>query len=74
MPADAEAVGAIGRPASELDTPACVLDLDALEHNIELMAARCRSTGRAAVEPLLSGPRYRDSPILYHIVQPFAAS
>ena len=35
----------LGQPASMLDTPALVLDLDALDRNIERMAAFARRTG-----------------------------
>lgn len=38
----------VGQPGSrqELDTPALLIDLDALEANIEAMAAHCRTTGQ----------------------------
>ncbi len=41
--------GLIGVPGSRwrLNTPALVLDLDALERNIDAMAAHCRTTGQA---------------------------
>ena len=35
------------RTPQELDTPALLLDLDALEHNARLMAARCAASGVA---------------------------
>ena len=37
----------IGLPVSELDTPALLLDLDRLEHNIDLMAGHFRERGVA---------------------------
>lgn len=39
--------GLIGKPGSRarLATPALVLDLDAFEHNVALMAAHCRASG-----------------------------
>lgn len=49
MPADKSPnQGLIGVPGSrwQLNTPALVLDLDALERNIEAMAAHCRTTGQ----------------------------
>ena len=38
----------VGQPGSrqELDTPALLIELDALEANIEAMAAHCRTTGQ----------------------------
>lgn len=38
---------AIGLPVEQLDTPALLVDLDALDHNAELMASRCREAGLA---------------------------
>ena len=35
----------VGRPLSEIDTPALVVDLDALEHNIKTMAADITARG-----------------------------
>ena len=37
----------IGLPVSELDTPALLLDLDRLQHNIDLMAAHFKERGVA---------------------------
>jgi D-serine deaminase-like pyridoxal phosphate-dependent protein len=37
----------IGLPVSELDTPALLLDLDRLQHNIDLMAAHFKARGVA---------------------------
>ena len=38
---------AVGLPVELLDTPALLVDLDALEHNAGLMASRCRDAGIA---------------------------
>ena len=35
----------VGRPLSEVDTPALILDLDALEHNIQTMATDIAARG-----------------------------
>jgi D-serine deaminase-like pyridoxal phosphate-dependent protein len=40
-------LSAIGLPLDQLDTPALLLDLEALDHNIETMAARFRANGVA---------------------------
>ena len=37
----------VGRGVTELDTPALLVDLDALEHNASLMARRCAEAGLA---------------------------
>ena len=37
----------IGLPVSELDTPALLLDLDRLQHNIDLMAGHFKDRGVA---------------------------
>ena len=33
----------LGTPKEELDTPSFIIDLDAMENNIEKMASYCRS-------------------------------
>lgn len=38
---------AVGLPVEQLDTPALLVDLDALDHNAGLMASRCREAGIA---------------------------
>lgn len=38
---------AVGLPVEQLDTPALLVDLDALEHNAGLMSSRCRDAGIA---------------------------
>ena len=38
----------IGMPVSEMDTPALLLDLDRLQHNITMMAGHFRSAGAVA--------------------------
>jgi len=45
MTSTAPAHESIGRPVSELDTPALWVDLDALEHNIATMAGVCAERG-----------------------------
>ena len=35
----------VGLPVEQLDTPALLVDLDALEHNAALIASRCRDAG-----------------------------
>lgn len=42
-----EASGQVGRPIGELDTPALVVDLDALDRNIARIADTCRRNGKA---------------------------
>jgi D-serine deaminase-like pyridoxal phosphate-dependent protein len=39
--------GQVGRPIAELDTPALVVDLDALDRNIARIAETCRKNGKA---------------------------
>jgi D-serine deaminase-like pyridoxal phosphate-dependent protein len=41
------ATGQIGRPVAELDTPALIVDLDALDRNIARIADTCRKNGKA---------------------------
>ena len=48
MPEPEPAVAdAVGLPVEQLDTPALLVDLDALDHNAGLMASRCREAGIA---------------------------
>ena len=38
-------ISCVGRPKSELDTPALIVDLDIMERNIATIAGACRAAG-----------------------------